>query len=125
VCLGVLFRDCAPSTPLPEEKLKLAFDLFLDQLSQLSQPSHPEKSRHIFLLETMVVAKTANVLATVTNGENILHGLFELAFALAKVSRCKLIRGQRAFTQHSTRALRTMSHSLLSHLVCVLFRVTA
>ncbi len=86
-CIADLFRIVAPHPPYSEDhQLKIVFDLFTSLLGNLSQVTHPDYNRYFFLLEALVNVQFATVLCNrSTECDNIMHGIFELFFALSKV----------------------------------------
>ena len=108
-CIADLFRIVAPHPPYGEDRqLKIVFELFTALLSNLAAPTHPDFNRYFALLEALVNVQFASVLCNrSTECDNLMHGLFELFFALAKVS----IRLEHS--SHSTRAtLDACAHSI-------------
>jgi hypothetical protein len=78
---------CAPALPFADEQLRLAFELITGLLANLSAQTHPDFNRYFMLLEALVQVRFANTLCNRSaECDEIMRGLFELFFALAKVS---------------------------------------
>jgi hypothetical protein len=86
-CIADLFRMCAPALPFADEQLRLAFELITGLLANLSAQTHPDFNRYFMLLEALVQVRFANTLCNRSaECDEIMRGMFELFFALAKVS---------------------------------------